>query len=145
LKCFRCTRLRKHCDIIPGPFEAEIVAIRNPANNDDIDLAAATLSWTLRVQTFLRKANAEPEINRTLRSLLHHTFELRNDIRTAWRLGQRLPPSAMIIWPVMDGSEKDDEADSASAVFNRRVPARDELDILLNNPVTDEYGLNPFL
>ncbi|KAL4912627.1 hypothetical protein BDW62DRAFT_17174 [Aspergillus aurantiobrunneus] len=145
LKCFRCTKLHKHCDIIPGPFEAEIVAIRDPANDDDIDLVAATRSWTQRVQTFLRKANAEPEINRTMRSLLHHTFELRNDIRTAWRIGQRLPPSAMIIWPVMDGSEKDDEPDRVPAAPHPRLPARNEFDDMFNNQPTDDYGLNAFL
>ncbi|CEL11240.1 hypothetical protein ASPCAL14343 [Aspergillus calidoustus] len=114
LKCFRCTRLHKYCIPILALFEAEIVALRtNPP--EDVDVVVATASWTQRVTTFLRKANKEGEMLRIMRSLLHHTFELRNDIRAANHIGPWLPPSAKIIWPVMDGTEKDDKEEETTA------------------------------
>jgi hypothetical protein len=81
----------------------------------NINLIAATRSWTRRVTAFLRKAGEEPEILRTMRSLLHHTFELRNDIRQGHHIAPRLPPSAEVIWPVIDGTEKEDQADKTIA------------------------------
>jgi hypothetical protein len=140
LKCFRCTRLHKYCIPIPAPFEAEIVALRtNPP--EDVDVVAATASWTRRVATFLRKANKEGEMLRTMRSLLHHTFELRNDIRDAYRIGPRLPPSAKIIWPVMDGTEKDDkdEETAPTRTASRRGAA---VHGLLEPQETDDYGVD---
>lgn len=139
LKCFRCTRLHKYCDTIPGPYEAEIVALRDQPD-DDTDLISATRNWTRRVETFLRKANKEPEMQRLMRSLLHHTFELRNDFRQGYRFAPRLPPSAKIIWPIMDGTEHDDEPNETAAAANFQP---NNFDPFLQQGY-DQYGLDPF-
>jgi hypothetical protein len=47
-------------------------------------------------------------------SLLHHTFELYNNIRDAYYIRPRLPPSAKIIWPVMDGTKKDNKEEETT-------------------------------
>ncbi|KAL2839425.1 hypothetical protein BJX68DRAFT_272107 [Aspergillus pseudodeflectus] len=113
LKYFYYTRLYKYCIPIPAPFKAEIVALQtNPP--EDVDVVATTASWTWRMTTFLRKANKEGEMLRIMRSLLHHTFELRNDIHATNHIGPWLPPSAKIIWPVMDGTKKDDKEEETT-------------------------------
>ncbi|KAL2817144.1 hypothetical protein BJX63DRAFT_429863 [Aspergillus granulosus] len=109
LKCTRCTLFDKPCLPIPGPFVAEIVRLRQEPD-DDSDPVAATRSWTRRVQRFLHTANKEPEMLRLMRSLLDHTFELRNDIRQAYNIGTRLPESAKIVWPIMDGTENEESS-----------------------------------
>jgi hypothetical protein len=140
LKCFHCTRLHKYYSPIPTPFKAKIVALQtNPP--EDVNVMAATTSWTRHVATFLRKANKEGEMLRTMRSLLHHTFELRNNIRNAYHIRPRLPPSAKIIWPVMDGTKKDDkeEETTATRTTTRRGTAADGF---LELQETDDYGVD---
>ncbi|KAL4821808.1 hypothetical protein BDW67DRAFT_179635 [Aspergillus spinulosporus] len=81
--CLRCAKQ----SWVMGPGnepEQEIVKIRG-RQGDDTDRVADTVNWTRRVETFLRKANREPEMLRLMRSLLRHTFELRNDLRAAHR------------------------------------------------------------
>ncbi|KAL4949370.1 hypothetical protein BDW69DRAFT_188368 [Aspergillus filifer] len=125
-KCYRCIRLGKFCNPIPGPFEQEIVKLReNPAH--DIDLVQATKDWTRRVETFLRKANKEPVVERLLRSLLRHTFELRNEFRRAHRYADPLPPSAEVVWPMMDGLETEDgEGDSMEGTAGQSGSSRSQ-------------------
>ncbi|KAL4742572.1 hypothetical protein BDV11DRAFT_167208 [Aspergillus similis] len=118
-KCLRCTRLHKTCDLIPGPYEQEIVKIRGRLG-DDTDRVADTVNWTRRVETFLRKANKEPEMLRLMHSLLRHTFELRNDLRAAHRHAPLLPPSAETVWPIMDGTETDDQLEERAAAAEPR-------------------------
>ncbi|KAJ0417572.1 hypothetical protein BJY00DRAFT_315863 [Aspergillus carlsbadensis] len=114
LKCFYYTRLHKYYIPIPTPFKAEIVALHtNPPK--DVDIMAATALWTWRVATFLHKANKEGEMLRIMRSLLHYTFKLHNNIRDAYCIGPRLPPSAKIVWPVMDGTKKDNKEEETTA------------------------------
>ncbi|KAL4934928.1 hypothetical protein BDV06DRAFT_229297 [Aspergillus oleicola] len=139
-KCYRCTRLGKTCDLVPGPFEQEIFKLReNPGS--DVDLVQANRDWTRRVETFLRKANKEPVINQLLRSLLHHTFELRNEFRRAHRYADPLPPSAEMVWPTMDGLETEDadgngpegtSGQSASSQRQSRAASRE----------VDDYGVS---
>jgi hypothetical protein len=44
--------------------------------------------------------------------LLYHTFKLWNNIHEGYWIAPCLPPSAMTIWPVMDGTEDDDETNN---------------------------------
>jgi hypothetical protein len=81
----------------------------------DINVIATTTSWTWRVATFLRKANKEGEMLHTMCSLLYHTFKLYNNIHNAYHIRPRLPPSAKIIWPVMDGTKKDNKEEETAA------------------------------
>jgi hypothetical protein len=76
-----------------------------------------------------------------MRSLLHHTFELYNNICDAYCIGPRLPPSAKIIWPVMDGTEKDDkeEETAATRTTTRRGTTADGF---LELQETNNYGVN---
>jgi hypothetical protein len=106
----------------------------------DVDIIAATALWTRRVTIFLDQANKEGEILRIMRSLLHHTFQLRNDIRAANCIGPRLPPSAKIIWPMIDGTEKDNKEDEATPTC---TTARHGAAVhgLIQSQETDDYGV----
>ncbi|KAL4981347.1 hypothetical protein BDW68DRAFT_172515 [Aspergillus falconensis] len=106
--CFRCGRLGKKCLTIPGPYEREILQIRE-APKRDVNPVVATRAWTRRVEVFLRKAMKEPESIRLLRSILHHTFELRNEFRRHKNYADLLPPSAEIVWPILSGQENGDQ------------------------------------
>jgi hypothetical protein len=107
----------------------------------DINVVATTTSWTQHVAIFLCKANKEGKMLHTMRSLLHHTFELHNNIRDAYRIRPRLPPSAKIIWPVMDGTKKDDKEEETAAT---RTTTRcgTTTDGFLELQETNNYGID---
>jgi hypothetical protein len=79
-----------------------------------------------------------------MQSLLYHTFKLQNNIREGYRIAPRLPPSAMTIWPVMDGTEDDNETNNqpSTQTTSRRQAASNTLD---GQQETNDYGLNLFL
>ncbi|KAJ0418026.1 hypothetical protein BJY00DRAFT_288758 [Aspergillus carlsbadensis] len=78
---------------------------------------------------------------RIMRSLLHHTFELCNDICNAYRIGPRLPPSANIVWPMMDGTKKDDK-DKETAPTRTASCHGAAVHGLLEPQETNNYGVN---
>jgi hypothetical protein len=74
-------------------------------------------------------------------SLLHYTFKLCNNIRDAYHIRPRLPPSAKIIWPMIDGTKKDNKEEETTTTHTTTCHGT-AADGFLKLQETNNYGVN---